>query len=593
MLRNFFPSPTSDLSLEDALELANKYLSNARKEGDSAKALEHTNNVKSLLKHAEHILASKKDKDPTLSEGIANAYHEHAQLLDGLGHHDKAKKSHSKAVKWRYVDMASQHTAASQSLGKSGTETAALSFTPNASTAMYQVIASDATQLNHQDHIPHPNPVEINNGKPTPNKDVVAFIREELEKPSVVSEVVSLAAILGQDDFRKLLQTFVDGISQSVLLDVHLLNGLARLVGNAPQGYIDADDLVKILELLNARLKDTHKQPIQHTYQLAQTISQVLDSMVDSQVEGLSRDQLHKPLSDYLKGLQQNPDPYLVYQAVYAYQTLQYIPDDETILQSMMRRAGKVVRGISGVISAVKALDVMGFIEGLQSVQQGLAGAEKAIGLVSDVYSNAMTLNENGQELMTSLKESFNFKRESSWYPALRGLDRLVQEAGNTIWDLKIRKCAVNFLIHLYKDDASKGQQINVKQRILCILNKLSESSKDIIDDSVQELLQEVQANSSTDKGILYHEYGNDNSALHRIMAAPPPTESPLLDCVQNKPDVETPLRQLKLERLKDRGGDVYISSRAKATPRAKDDFDLTDKVTSFLPATGSALGSR
>ncbi|KAG0011977.1 hypothetical protein BGZ80_000295 [Entomortierella chlamydospora] len=233
-----------------------------------------------------------------------------------------------------------------------------------------------------------------------------AFVREELKKPSVVAEAVSLAAILGQDDFRKLLQTFVDGISQSVLLDVHLLNGLAQLIRNAPQGYIDADDLVK-----------------------------VLDSMVDSQVEGLSRDQLHEPLPDYLKGLQQNPDPYLVYQAVYVYQALQYIPDDETILQSMMRRTGKVVRGISGIVSAVKALDVMGFIEGLQSVQQGLAGAEKAIGLVSDAYSNAVTMTENGQELLASLKESFNFKHKGSWYPALRGLNRLVQEGRFTYFE--------------------------------------------------------------------------------------------------------------------------------------------------------------
>ncbi|KAF9991694.1 hypothetical protein BGZ80_008953, partial [Entomortierella chlamydospora] len=129
--------------------------------------------------------------------------------------------------------------------------------------------------------------------------DVIrAFVQEGLKKPDVVAEVVSLAAVLGQDDFRKLLQVFVDGINQSVLLDLHLLNGLAQLIRNAPQGHIDADDLVKILELLNARLKDTNKQSTQHTYQLATTISQVLDSMVDSQVEGLSHEQLHEPLSD-------------------------------------------------------------------------------------------------------------------------------------------------------------------------------------------------------------------------------------------------------------------------------------------------------
>ncbi|KAG0009583.1 hypothetical protein BGZ80_002239 [Entomortierella chlamydospora] len=66
-------------------------------------------------------------------------------------------------------------------------------------------------------------------------------------------------------------------------------------------------------------------------------------------------------------------------------------------------------------------------------------------------------------------------------------------------------------------------------------------------------------------------------------MVTPPPEDSPLLDCVQNKPDIETPLRQLKLERLKDRGEDVYISPMAKATPRATDYFDLTTDVQEFL----------
>ncbi|KAF9345559.1 hypothetical protein BGX26_002987 [Mortierella sp. AD094] len=66
-------------------------------------------------------------------------------------------------------------------------------------------------------------------------------------------------------------------------------------------------------------------------------------------------------------------------------------------------------------------------------------------------------------------------------------------------------------------------------------------------------------------------------------MVTLPPQESLLLGRVQNKPDVETPLRQLKRERLKDRGGDVYISPRAKASQKAKDDFDLTSKVQEFL----------
>ncbi|KAG0008091.1 hypothetical protein BGZ80_003858, partial [Entomortierella chlamydospora] len=201
--------------------------------------------------------------------------------------------------------------------------------------------------------------------------DVVrAFIRDEHKKPETVAEVVCLAAVLERDDFRDLLQAFLVGIEQSGFLDINLLDGLTQLIRNSMPGYLDADDLIKILELLNKHIKDNHDLSIRHPYRLALTISCLLDSMVDSQVEGLSREHLHVPLHEYLEELHDSSDPYLSYQAAYAHQALRYIPDDETILQSMMRRTGKVAQGISGVVSGVKALDLVGFIEELQNVQQ-------------------------------------------------------------------------------------------------------------------------------------------------------------------------------------------------------------------------------
>ncbi|KAG0008232.1 hypothetical protein BGZ80_003677, partial [Entomortierella chlamydospora] len=319
MLRNPFSSRTSDLSPEEAVELANKRLELARKENDSAKKLGLANSAKSLLKDAEIIFASTKIKDPAFSEGIANAYHKHGALLDELGHHDRAKKSHNKAGKWGYVDAAGRNAGSSHSLGKNDTihrlllPTAALSIAPSVAAATYQDnFKTDVTQPTLQDH----TPVKANNDKPAPNKNgmqiqqkifdqnvtppiaryalpeageriastpqlayclsllhpsriskeeldqsecdwlqtrvvdpdekerlqametdmVRTFVQEVLKKPDVVAEIVSLAAVLGQDDFRKLLQAFVDGINQSFLLDVHLLNGLAQLIRNAPQG---------------------------------------------------------------------------------------------------------------------------------------------------------------------------------------------------------------------------------------------------------------------------------------------------------------------------------------------------------------------
>ncbi|KAF9359396.1 hypothetical protein BGX26_012404 [Mortierella sp. AD094] len=443
-----------------------------------------------------------------------------------------------------------------------------------------------------------------------------AFVRDELKGPDVVAETVSLAAVLEQHDFRKLLGVFVDGVEQSVLLEIHLLDGLAFLMKNAPQNSLDADDLVKILELLGVRLKGTHQQSTQHTYRLALTISRVLDSMVDSQVEGLQREKLHEPLSQFLEELQQSSDPCLVYQAAYAYQALQYIPDEETILQAMLRRTGKVVYGISGVVSAVRALDLNNFIDGLQHIQEGLAGATKAISVVNDACQNAMTLTESGQGFLGSLKEGLSLSRKSAWYPALRGLDTLLQEsrltefeklireapcrhdpafqwgvcqrlgdlASNATWDFNIRQSAISFLGEMYTNDAWWDHQITIKQWILQILNNLTKSSERAVASHVEGLLQDFESDGKSEKRALYRAIIKDGQDSYTLITNSLPLhESRLLNSIQNKADVETPLRQLKYERLRNRDNEVYVSPRAKLHASAKDSFDLTSKVQEFL----------
>ncbi|KAG0022202.1 hypothetical protein BGZ80_000773 [Entomortierella chlamydospora] len=699
MPRNPFASHKNGLSVDDALELASHALENARKaKNKPAMALQLCNDAKSKIKDAENIFGTKKDRNPTLGNSIAIAYHEHGKLLNELGYHDKALRSHNKAEKWGYVHAVSQCTDSPQPTSiQLPTPAAAVSASSSNAATVHQDL-SETRHFDYQDVSQDVALTEVNKGLSAPKKDVEQvprnyfeqdvilpvvkydlpdpggritstpqlaycltlispsliseesldenerdwlqgefndpdtqerlrematdlireFVRDELKKHEVVTEVVSLAAVLEQEDFERLLQVLVGGINKSLLLEDHLVDGLAQLIRNAPQRFIDADDLVKILELLHARLKDIHKQSVQRTYQLTRAISQVLDSMVDSQVDGLSRESLHEPLSNCLKELKELPkdsDPYLTYQAAYAYQALLYVPDDESILQSMMRRTGKVVQGISGVVAAVKALDVVGFVEGLQGIQEGLAGTGKAIELVNNAYEDIKALTESGQGLLESLKEGFSFERKSSWYPALRGLDSLLQGgrfkefeklirespcrrnpafqwgvcqrlgeiASNPIWGIKIRKCAVSFLLELYNDDSGWACQTFIKQWILCLLDLSTQSLQGITVDDTQKLLQEVRAVGSTDRLTLRRDTEKYGTTSYPMMFTPPSQESPLLNRVQNKPDVETPLSQLKRERLQGRGGDVYISPRAKSNPRATDDFDLTSKVQEFL----------
>jgi hypothetical protein len=210
-----------------------------------------------------------------------------------------------------------------------------------------------------------------------------------------------------------------------------------------------------------------------------------------------------------LDGLKKSTDAYLVYQAAYAYQALLYVPDNESRLQATFRRSGKVIQGVSGMVSAVKAIDLNGFMDGLRSIQQGLEGASKVVEVLKSGYDNAASLATSGKGLYDCLKEGLSFDRKSAWYLALRGADALIVDghlfefkklvcevpcrrdpafqwgvsqrlgevAGNAAWDSETRRGAVTLLGEMYANDEEWGQQTSVKKWILAILMELSSRS--------------------------------------------------------------------------------------------------------------------
>ncbi|KAF9436401.1 hypothetical protein BGZ76_004065 [Entomortierella beljakovae] len=444
---------------------------------------------------------------------------------------------------------------------------------------------------------------------------VQAFIQEEPKTPDVLAEVVSLSAVLGQDDFRVLLNEFVDNIRRHLLLDTNLLIGLSQLLRNAPQEYLNSDDLLQILNVLHLRLQDTHHQSTSHFYQITSTVSCVLDSMVDVEIKSLSREKLHKPLSEYLDKLKGSTDPLLVYQAAYAYQALQYIPDDNTILRKVFRRTGKVVEGIAGVVSAVKALNLKGLLEGLQDIYGGIEGIKAAAIPAEYPYRQSAALMESGPSFLESLKGAFSSTNKSSWYPALRGLDLLIQEGrlfdfeklireapcrcepafqwgvcqrlGSlmdiSLWGYDVCSCALSFLGDIYKDDETWGHHIHIKQWIIYILQQLANSPDDLVVEKVQELLFELKTNGDATKQALFDTIPSNNNSSTQLLAVLPPKKSSLFYGILSRPDVETRLKELKRDRLLCQNQDVYISPRAKISLHEKDHFDLMTNVEEFL----------
>ena len=61
-----------------------------------------------------------------------------------------------------------------------------------------------------------------------------------------------------------------------------------------------------------------------------------------------------------------------------------------------------MIQGVSGVLSAVKAMDIITLINGLQNLHEGVAGiGSAAVGTLS----GTMKLYKRGQDLLKTLKE--------------------------------------------------------------------------------------------------------------------------------------------------------------------------------------------
>ena len=98
--------------------------------------------------------------------------------------------------------------------------------------------------------------------------------------------------------------------------------------------------------------------------------------------------------------------------------------------------------------------------------------------------------------------------------------------------------------------------------------------------------LQELEKNGDETKQELYRKCRENGHGSHPLKVALTQIGSPsLLDRVQERPDVEGTLRQLRRQRLKERGNIVYIRPQAKAGLQARDEarFPVMEKVEEFL----------
>ncbi|KAF9573679.1 hypothetical protein EC968_008195 [Mortierella alpina] len=447
------------------------------------------------------------------------------------------------------------------------------------------------------------NPVEQGHVRWLLERMVEEFIKDPVKGSAAVTEIILLGPVLDYELYRKLLNCFITEFEKATVLDVDLLHGLIQLVQCASAGYLVADDLIKTLSVLRLRLQQTDQQSTLHPYHLTLAVSRLLDVMAKHEVQDLDRVEQHEPLSAVLDCLKESSDPFLIYQASYAFQALQYVPKNETALQAVMRHSGVVVESLVG-ISGVLNLNLGGFLEGLGQLQKTIADV---VGITKIAIESTRSMIDSGKGLFEAMREGVGAGHKRAWYPAIIGAKALVQEgrlsdfktvvmeapcrmnpqfqwgicqllgeiAVDPTWGSSIRREALDFLAELYNNDLDWGQDASVRTWILTILRIISEDPERSIDGPTAVLKQEI----SKAEAVKFAKPYLLKSCL------PVPMISSLLARVQEIPFVEGDLDRLRRQRLRNHDQKVYIPPQAKASLQAsdKETKPLMDLVKEFL----------
>ncbi|KAG0197723.1 hypothetical protein BGX33_000390, partial [Mortierella sp. NVP41] len=425
-----------------------------------------------------------------------------------------------------------------------------------------------------------------------------------------IAEVVLLGSVFDPKICHRVITSLVGQLESEGLLDIYLLQGLMQLIQEASPGSLIDDDLVRILRILREQLTKTYKAlgnaehaASNHIYQLSTIVCRVLDAMMEGDIRGLNRAEDHKPLLDLFVELKGSPDPYLKFQASYAWQALQYAGDDEPPLHAVLRIGGGVTLAALSVASVFK-FDPENLFKGLDTLAQA---AGQAFDVVKAGVEGAQALRKGGEGAMDSLLKGFRSGSKRAWYPALQaarmcvrdgrladfqqviygapcrhepefqwGVCQLLGEiAMDPIWAVENRQQAVDLLGKLYRSDKEWITDAGAKQAILGILQYNSTKSDQIIRDHARILLQDLTTSST--------------SSLPRVypltVRMSPPAASPLLDKALKDLALEYELRKMMTRCREEYCQTVYIPPQAKANLLAadKESSPLMDKIEEFL----------
>ena len=279
---------------------------------------------------------------------------------------------------------------------------------------------------------------------------VDTFIQHSRQVTDDIHEIIFLAPSLNKEQYRRLLNSLLDIFQRNTLLNVDILQGLVQLVQEAPELFLRPDDLTQILRTIRERLKTSSQH--NDTVHLMAAMSAVI--MTDLKLQGLDQRQEHEPLLEILSILRKDKDPFIKYQAEYAFQALLTVPDDESTLDRFARHSLGLAGGLLKLSGVIK-LDFTVVSEAVPAVIQGGKGLFESLKKATKseprcpwyiAVRDAEKTIKSGSVSELSTLIQVNFRDETMF---LWGICQLFGEiAVDASWDEDTRDAAVRFLVN-------------------------------------------------------------------------------------------------------------------------------------------------
>ena len=282
---------------------------------------------------------------------------------------------------------------------------------------------------------------------------IEAFAREQVKTQKLIKEVMVLAASENEEIIRALLEQFIQPIRDRVLLNPNLLDGLAEILRFANPGLLNADDLSKILMVISEQLERLHQQGSEERLLfLIQSISRVLAAMADANVKGLSRTEQHEPLYQSLSTLIEDRDTnfHCRQAALYARQALVRVPDDETKLQSAIRRIIKIGQGLNSLNDSFQQKSPAELLSAFTSFKEAFKYQVRQKPWYDTLrYAELLIGCNHFTGFEEFIKNSGCYKQEGMLY----GIIRLLKLVIATHFDIIVRGNALRFLTQLLLEE--------------------------------------------------------------------------------------------------------------------------------------------